>query len=60
MNGSDVGVQRAKAECHKPSAHFKCACFSSDDCARQCMIEGHPGGECEGFISRGCMCICWL
>jgi len=58
MNESDVGVQRAKADCYKPSAGFKGACFESDRCNEQCASEGHPGGECQGLIPRRCMCIC--
>jgi len=58
MNGSDVGVQRAKADYYKPSADFKAACFESDKCNEKCASEGHPGGECQGFIPRCCMCIC--
>jgi len=58
MNGSDVGVQRAKALCYKPSADFKEACFQSDNCNMQYAKEGHPGGECQGLIPRRYMCIC--
>jgi len=57
-NESDVGVKIAEADCYTPSAHFKGACFLSDHCNFVCADEGHPGGECQGFIPRRCMCIC--
>ncbi|WVZ25647.1 hypothetical protein V8G54_004191, partial [Vigna mungo] len=55
---ADVCVKKAEADCYTPSAHFKGACFQSDNCNYQCTREGHPGGECQGFIPRRCMCIC--
>jgi len=59
-NESDVGVKIAKADCYKPSAHYKGPCFQSDNCNGQCTSEGHPGGECQGLFPRRCMCICWF
>ena len=57
-NESDVGVKIAEADCYVLSAHFKGPCFHDEDCNVQCISEGHPGGECRGFIPRPCKCIC--